>query len=48
MNSLKFEHMIGFCRKPLQTEHALKVKNLREVYHFFRKESVLGQAVKSL
>lgn len=46
LTSLKFENVIGFCRKPLKEEHVLKIKNLEEISHFFSPGNYFPRAVK--
>lgn len=46
ISSLKFEKVIGFCRKPLRTGHIEKVKKLKEISCYFTANEPVPKADK--
>lgn len=46
LDSLRFEHVIGFCRKPLKIEHIQKLKKLNEISDYYRKGKYAPKAMK--
>lgn len=44
--SLRFERIVGFCRKPLKPEHIDKVKKLQEISPYFTASHLIPKAEK--
>lgn len=48
ITSMRFERVIGFCRKPLKAEHIQKVKKLKEISGYFTSGKIFPKASESL